>query len=139
MTIHHAIYVSTANKLMNGSELTALLEASRRNNDAACLTGMLIYHGGNFIQALEGPGATVEQTLQRIQQDRRHHSIKQILRYDTEEREFPDWSMGFVSRPLEETIRQCEWIIADTKALHDRLSGTRPSRTLLRHFVDRAA
>ena len=90
-----------------------------------------------FIQALEGPEDAVEAILHRIGQDPRHRGMQLILSYDDENREFPDWNMGFVSRPLEQTMKLCRALMSDREALRARLDGRQPSLSLLRNFVDR--
>ena len=50
----HLIYVCSASKEMTEDELLRLLEYARARNLKQNVTGMLLYAGGNFFQALEG-------------------------------------------------------------------------------------
>jgi hypothetical protein len=97
-------YLSTATTPFSLPDLAELLDTTRRTNQAAGLTGMLLYAGGHFIQTLEGPAETVDETFTRIERDPRHRDIIVALREDIEERTFPDWSMGFEQLTSEQAI-----------------------------------
>lgn len=91
----HILYVSSARELFSSAQLTDLLTGSRERNAAKDISGLLLYRDGNFMQLLEGPDAAVQATHDRIQQDPRHHGVITMLNTPTDERIFPDWSMGF--------------------------------------------
>lgn len=91
------IYISAEVEPFTRNRLRDLLDVSRRNNEAAGVTGMLVYHDGTFLQVLEGEKETVEKLLETIDADPRHHKIKLLLRQEIEERSFGGWSMGFVN------------------------------------------
>lgn len=86
------IYTSAATRA--APDLETILEASRRNNEAAGLTGVLLFAEGNFIQALEGPREALDATYDRILDDPRHRTIIELYRAPISARNFPDWSMG---------------------------------------------
>jgi hypothetical protein len=71
-----------------------ILTASRRNNDAAGVTGLLYTDGQRFLQVLEGEAETVEVTFQRIRRDSRHHAVVVLSDRQIGEREFGAWSMA---------------------------------------------
>ncbi len=74
--------------------LKDVLIASVRNNRAAALTGLLVAHQGWFIQALEGPEASIEATFDRIRRDTRHHATQIVASGSLSgRRAFPRWSM----------------------------------------------
>lgn len=89
------VYVSSAVRLFTDQELAELLRVSRSNNERGGITGMLLYAGGNFIQAIEGPPDTVAALETRIGLDDRHRGIITLIDGPVEERSFPEWSMGF--------------------------------------------
>ena len=97
----YIVYVSQAVKPFDSSELAKLLEHSQAKNLEAGVTGLLIYRfnpeysRGNFVQALEGPEAAIDDVWQRISNDRRHHTILVVEEGDIDTRMFSDWSMGF--------------------------------------------
>jgi hypothetical protein len=91
------VYVSTATTLFSDDDLVSLLRQARRDNALIDVTGMLLYAGGNFMQALEGDPAQVQALQQRIARDPRHRRMTTILQWPAEDRRFADWSMGFVT------------------------------------------
>jgi hypothetical protein len=91
----HLVYVSSAVNLFSDEQLEELLAVSRTNNDKNGLTGMLLYVDGNFIQALEGEKDDVLATNLRIARDPRHRGMLTLLQGDIEQRNFPNWSMGY--------------------------------------------
>ncbi len=95
MPLFHLIYLSSSTKTFSEKDLLALLETSRRNNEPAGITGLLLYRDGNFIQALEGEEPVVTATHARIAQDPRHHGLITLLKEPIAKRAFGDWSMGF--------------------------------------------
>lgn len=97
MSLTRLIYVSTSTTLLDDDELMKILESSVRHNHPQKVTGMLLYYDGSFMQALEGDGSAVEETMSRIREDKRHHSINVLLQDQIEDREFSGWSMGFKS------------------------------------------
>lgn len=90
------VYVSTATTPFTPAELHELLRRARVNNARVGVTGMLLYHDGNFIQALEGPRDAVAAIQERIAHDPRHHGILVLYNARIETRSFANWSMGFV-------------------------------------------
>ena len=89
------LYVSSAVRPFTPQELEDLLAVSRRNNEAAGVTGMLLYKECHFMQAVEGEPQIVKSLLSRISADPRHQKIVILVENWNAEREFPDWSMGF--------------------------------------------
>ena len=88
-------YVSTATSLLSVPQLVDMLDEIRPRNEDRGLTGMLLYSGGNIIQALEGQQAAVERVFQAILRDARHRDVTVLERGDVADRSFPHWSMGF--------------------------------------------
>ena len=90
------VYVSSATRLLSHADLLKLLHTSRRNNQRAQITGVLLYDDGNFLQAVEGPDQAIRDLYRRLEEDDRHHHLRIVLEEPIEERQFPQWSMGFV-------------------------------------------
>jgi hypothetical protein len=80
---------------------------SRHNNALDGITGLLWSDGQRFIQALEGPRASVEATFLRIARDNRHHSLDLLSDRMTDEREFGTWNMEH-RRTMEE-LDEHDW------------------------------
>ena len=91
----HLIYVSAASSTMTPADLEDILRASRRNNEANGLTGLLLFKDGRFIQLLEGDETDVDATFARVKEDPRHRSVEVIRHEYVMSRSFADWSMGF--------------------------------------------
>ncbi len=100
--MYYLIYVSSATKLLDEAQLTKILQESRENNLEKDITGILIYMDGSIIQLLEGEEEAVNQVYDKILLDGRHTGIIKIKDGSTEDRRFPDWSMGFKSVSEEE-------------------------------------
>jgi hypothetical protein len=73
-------------------EVTA--HAARRNSFAA-ITGGLCLGDGCFAQVLEGPGAAVLETFDRILVDPRHQEVRLLEFVPIASRRFAGWSMAF--------------------------------------------
>jgi Sensors of blue-light using FAD len=91
----HCIYASAATRHFETAELTALLQAARKHNDGAGLTGMLLFTEGSFFQVLEGVPAAVEALYARIELDKRHEHVTKIVAEAIPLRSFAHWTMGF--------------------------------------------
>jgi len=77
-------------------DLKELLARARARNTVVDVTGMLVYRGGIFLQALEGDEAAVGKIFRRIEKDPRHEGVcvlqSELLRGKCI---FGEWSMGF--------------------------------------------
>ena len=94
-TLHRLIY-SSLHRLAPGDEddqLAAIVRSSIANNRAVSITGLLLFHKGYFVQALEGPAEAVLTTFGRICSDPRHVSTRTIHSGPAPSREFGDWNM----------------------------------------------
>jgi len=88
------IYISTARQPLSDADLDQILGASRRNNKAAGVTGLLVVGGRRFLQALEGPDQAVAATMERIKADKRHFAVVELSRKVVESRSFGAWDMA---------------------------------------------
>lgn len=89
------VYRSKARSDISDADIDAILGSSRRHNEDAGITGMLLFGSGYFVQVIEGTGPAVERTYRRILSDARHGDA--VLLYDGsgEPRRFGGWFMGF--------------------------------------------
>jgi hypothetical protein len=97
-------YVSTATAPMRREALLDILHQARTANAADGITGLLLYHNGHFVQALEGPEEAVRDLYDRIRRDPRHRDVATIFEQVIDRRDFPDWSMGF------KALNGTEWL-----------------------------
>ena len=105
--VYQLVYASRAVRPFSEDDLVELLRRSRNKNDRLDVTGMLLYHDGSFIQALEGECETVEALYEVIAADERHDDALLLHRGEQLGRSFEGWSMGYeqvgrVSPPLPE-------------------------------------
>lgn len=91
------IYTSTERREFSPADLRKLLMHSRMLNSQVGVTGMLVYHAGTFLQALEGDEAAVRDTFARIEHDPRHRDLHLLHCAPSLGRRpvFGEWSMGF--------------------------------------------
>lgn len=102
------MYLSKARHRMTHGELSDLLLGARKRNDEHGITGILVYHAGNFAQVLEGPDAKIEQLLENIAADPRHDEYHVIFESPTEDRYFEGWSMDWANLDRYEDGRYSE-------------------------------
>jgi len=94
--MHQIVYTSGAKQEFSAADLKKLLVAARMRNKAVGVTGMLVFHDGAFLQALEGEKRAVNEIFARIQNDPRHGDLVVLHRGPgPEQRVFGEWSMGF--------------------------------------------
>ena len=98
--MHQLVYISTMRRPLATAELDGILDVSRRNNSRNGVTGLLLVGRNRFLQALEGPSASVLSTFDRIQRDERHFACVLISSRTVSERAFGDWSMASRSSTL---------------------------------------
>ena len=100
------IYVSSSVQEMNAEELLDILKVSRENNVASDVTGLLLYKGGNFMQALEGPDDVVTALYEKIRNDPRHKDVSIISTEQIQKRQFSGWEMAFTNLDNPEIVNE---------------------------------
>ena len=93
--VFQLLYISAAVHEFTEADLTVLLEKARLNNESMGVSGMLLYHEGSFIQALEGDEQAVNTLYNKIAEDKRHTETYVMFKGKVTERDFEGWSMGF--------------------------------------------
>ena len=68
--------------------------ASKANNPALGITGVLCFSEGIFLQVLEGGRSAVNRLYNRIAADPRHSEVELLCYEEIGERRFAGWSMG---------------------------------------------
>lgn len=92
----HCIYSSAETTEFTREEIIALLEIARANNSKLNVTGILLYDSGSFFQVLEGEPDVVQSLYDKIGTDDRHGKVSKIVYEPIEERDFSEWTMGYV-------------------------------------------
>lgn len=92
--LYRMVYTSARLPTCDEESVKQILEASRRNNPAINVTGMLLHTEDRFIQILEGSLKNIKALYKKISKDKRHGGS--MIRYcePTEERLFGDWHMA---------------------------------------------
>lgn len=136
--MHYLVYISAAEYLMEDEDLRDILEASRRNNTKLGVTGLLLYHEGNFIQVLEGDKAVIGELYDKISIDNRHAYIFKMVQGQLDKRNFPDWSMGFKTLTTAEfnQLNGFRELEKDTFTSPDDTGKPHPVMVLINSFVD---
>ncbi|RWZ68009.1 BLUF domain-containing protein [Labedella populi] len=133
------VYSSRASDSFDEAYLVDLLLRSRRNNKRLGLSGMLLHHGGHFLQAIEGPEDALRERMAIIASDPRHSSLRMLLEEEIPERTFPAWTMGHVEaddEPAAPGLRN----VFEALAAGGDVSDSLPSlRELIRWYQVRAA
>jgi len=95
-TLLRLIYTSRSNVQLDEAGLASLLEQSRSNNYDSGITGVLSFGHGFFLQVLEGPERELISRYSKIIADPRHRDCEILEVSLTQDRLFPNWTMGFV-------------------------------------------
>ena len=95
-----AIYLSTARPELDAGAIDEILAVSRRNNHADGISGLLLYDGYHFLQALEGEVSRVRHALDRIKADPRHRALVLLSCREVDEHSFGAKSMGAQRVPI---------------------------------------
>ncbi|MGB7342580.1 MAG: BLUF domain-containing protein [Pirellulaceae bacterium] len=95
-TLVQLVYASATSVPFSDEELEILLERARQNNSSLDVTGVLLFVDGTFFQVLEGEPDVVHALYEKIQLDQRHNNVLVLAEREITERNFGQWSMGFV-------------------------------------------
>jgi hypothetical protein len=96
MFLIRLIYASKISPTFPYEEINSIVSTSESNNKLVNVTGVLCYSNKYFLQCLEGTRDNVNSLYDKILKDKRHYDAT-ILKYDeVAEREFNDWSMGYI-------------------------------------------
>lgn len=90
------IYASRVQPNVSPTALRDILATSQKNNERDGITGALVFTGSVFLQCLEGDRAMVNKTYHRIVPDERHSDPQILAMAEITERNFSDWSMGYL-------------------------------------------
>jgi hypothetical protein len=116
---------------MNAEELLDILKVSRENNVASDVTGLLLYKGGNFMQALEGPDDVVMALYETIKKDPRHKDVSIISQEQIQKRQFPAWEMAFTNLDNPEVKNEPGY----SQFLHDEFTAEVYRKNPLRAYI----
>jgi hypothetical protein len=78
------------------SAIDSILNSARQHNHEQGVTGILVYGGGVFMQAIEGGRQVISDLYGTIQRDPRHTDVMLLHYEEILERRFGGWTMGLV-------------------------------------------
>lgn len=93
--LHQIIYISAAEPKLTEDAMLELLSESQKRNAARDITGLLLHSDGSIIQIIEGPEDATKALFQKISKDRRHRGVTLMSSKAIEDRDFPQYKMGF--------------------------------------------
>ena len=89
------IYISRAKQNFTSGDLADLRNLADARNRSEDITGLLLFDGTRFIQALEGDAAAVQAVMNRIAKDPRHDNISYFKPITTDCRQFKSWATEY--------------------------------------------
>ena len=89
------VYTSRAKQTFTSSDLAELGTFAASVSHFTGITGLLVFDGDRFIQALEGDAARVRAIMNRIVKDPRHDNIVYVENTEIEQRQFDRWSTEY--------------------------------------------
>lgn len=96
------IYVSTATRSFEPSEIHDLVDQAATLNLRDGITGLLLFNGRNFLQLLEGESGRILDLMARLRADPRHDGITIVDQHLIAKPNCSDWGMRFV--PLNQEV-----------------------------------
>ncbi len=107
MSCRQIIYTSRPTAEIDDSVLLNILVRSQVKNDDMGISGLLVFHHGQFMQLLEGDADVVGKLMDTIRQDPRHADVAVLLDRESPKRCMPMWAMAFsTSKPMDQTIKE---------------------------------
>ncbi len=139
LPIYQLIYLSAAKPELTEDALLELLGESQARNAAHGITGLLLHSDGNIIQIIEGEKDDVETLFEKIKSDTRHTGVLVLSRRHVEQRDFPEYKMGFRRtdrKTLNQHIPGFTDIVEKGALTHSDLAGlSKLVATFLRTFA----
>ena len=97
--IWQLLYRSDQAYEMEAADMVKLLFDARTFNRDHGITGLLLHHGGQFMQLLEGGQHEVQRLYRKIAEDARHCNVAIEVNAPADHRLFPEWQMGYAEPP----------------------------------------
>lgn len=93
--LHEVLYVSRLAPETPLQVVAQIAARARIANQAAGITGLLIFDGMRFCQQIEGSRKEVLALIQRIQQDSRHINVEVLRHGPLQARRFNRFALGY--------------------------------------------
>jgi hypothetical protein len=99
--LYQLTYASRVAKALGPSDIKDIIQASKHNNHAKGITGILCLANGIFLQQLEGERRNINALYRHIQRDSRHQEADILDFAEIPYRRFGAWSMGLMTATTE--------------------------------------
>ncbi len=96
MFLVRLVYASTISEGFGEADIEDILSKAKHHNSQNCVTGVLCFNRKFFLQCLEGSRSKVNFTYHKILNDHRHHKVVLLDYKEIAQREFAEWSMGYM-------------------------------------------
>ena len=126
MACHQLIYISRPTIKITAAVLLDILKKSENKNHPHQISGLLVFHNGQFMQLMEGEKKAVRNLFETVKHDPRHTDVEIVLEVDSPERCMPAWAMGFsMSDSVDSEISNQVFYISidDTKQICKLMKG----------------
>jgi hypothetical protein len=97
LQLHEVLYVSTLSPDSPVKVVSQIAAKARTANEAAGVTGLLVFDGMRFCQQIEGPRKAVLALTERIRHDARHVNVEILHHGPLAERRFRRFSLGYAA------------------------------------------
>ena len=120
--MHQLTYISTATREILPVDIDGILASACRKNGLAGISGLLLFDGRRFLQALEGEADQLGAAFERIKADDRHRALVMLSNHEIAARQFGTWAMAWhrvdpAARSLSESI---DALVADVTDANTR-------------------
>jgi hypothetical protein len=96
MALKSLTYTSLARLDLTVDDLEAIHRTARDVNGLEGITGLLIFNGTHFLQIVEGASTAIDELVERLRRDPRHHGMEIRDERMIDSPSFPGWSMELV-------------------------------------------
>lgn len=95
--LHEVLYLSTLAPDAPLKVVASIASQARKANQAAGITGLLVFDGMRFCQHIEGPRKAVLALTERIRQDPRHVDVDILYHGPLAQRRFRHFGLGYTA------------------------------------------
>ncbi len=134
--LRRLFYVSRTRPGLNISQIKDIVLRAQRANRQLDVTGMLAHSGAHFAQVLEGTAEHLATLVDKIRRDLRHTDIKVMQDEAIHQRDYAQWSMGFVYDPS--LIDELEHLLSTSDAAPHGTVNDSLRRRIFLHVSDPA-
>lgn len=118
-TLYQYAYCSSLRPQVSPTSVAEIVHVSRRNNQRADVTGILVFDGWRFFQYSEGEQAAITALIDRIRDDPRHEAFQELLSGPLDgPRRFQRWSVAYPETDAEDLVSHLSRLTGSTLIEH---------------------